>query len=202
MMNAIHGVVVCGPSGVGKGTLLRRLLTEFADRFGLSVSHTSRSPRENEVDGKDYHFVSEEEILSLHKNNKLIELGHIHGKYYATSVAAFKKVQDEGKVCILEVDVNAIETIQKVPQLNATYIFVSAPREALRNRIVRRGSCTEKDVETRLRTAEYELDFFQKHPDYFQCVVENIDCEVAYKQLVDYLNKAFIAHGMKELMQS
>lgn len=200
MRSALHGVVVCGPSGVGKGTLLRRLMDEFSDRFGFSVSHTSRPPREHEVDGVDYHFVNEQEILDLYKDKKLIELGHVHGKYYATSIAAFKKVQDEGKVCILEVDVNAVETIQKVDGLNAVFLFVSAPREALRTRIVRRGSCTQQDVETRLRTAEYELDFLQKHPDYFQCAIENIDCESAYTQLVQFLNKAFIEHGMKELV--
>lgn len=199
MMNALHGVVVCGPSGVGKGTLLWRLLKEYSNRFGFSVSHTSRPPREHEVDGVDYHFVDEKTILELNRTNNLLEMGYIHGKYYATSMAAFKKVQNEGKVCILEIDVNAVETIQKIPNLNAAFVFISAPREDLRKRIVRRGSCTDKDVETRLKTAECELDFLQHHPDYFQCVIENIDCDQAYHQLVDFLQKEFIAHGMKEL---
>lgn len=91
-------VVICGPSGVGKGTLIGKLMKEFPDRFGFSVSHTTRNPREKEQDGVHYHFtkrpVMEEEI----EEGKFLESAEVHGNLYGTSWAAVNAVSEAGKV--------------------------------------------------------------------------------------------------------
>lgn len=197
---ALQAVVVCGPSGVGKGTLLKRLLSEYGNRFGVSVSHTTRAPREKEVNGVDYHFVDDATVEQMKKENKFLELCCVHGRFYGTSIAAVEAVEAAGKVCILEVDVNGAEKVKNLSHpFNAAYLFITAPRDELRRRIIERGSCNEKDVETRLTTAQYELDFLEKHPDFFQCVIENIDLEEAYHKVIAFLNNSLSAHGMDTL---
>ena len=78
-------VVICGPSGVGKGTLLTRLMKEHPDKFGFSVSHATRKPRPGEVNGQDYHFVTVPAMEAAIKNGEFIEYAPVHGNYYGTS---------------------------------------------------------------------------------------------------------------------
>ena len=91
-------IVISGPSGVGKGTLISKLMKEFPSTFGFSVSHTTRAPREKEQNGVHYHFsdrsVMEEEI----KDGKFLEFASVHGNLYGTSVEAVEVVADAGKV--------------------------------------------------------------------------------------------------------
>jgi guanylate kinase len=92
-------VVICGPSGVGKGTLISRLMKEFPDTFGFSVSHTTRRPRDKEQSGVHYHF-TERSIMELEiQEGKFLESATVHGNLYGTSVLAVEAVADAGKVC-------------------------------------------------------------------------------------------------------
>eukprot|EP00796_Vickermania_ingenoplastis_P004467 gene4467-3262_t len=196
MPNPLQAIVVCGPSGVGKGTLLKRLLGDYADRFAFSVSHTTRAPRPTERDGVDYHFVDEPTIFKMRDQKKFLELCCVHGKYYGTSVAAVQAVEQMGKICILEVDVNGAQCVKKLPEpLRASYIFITAPFEELRKRIIARGSYNEDDLQRRLNTAQAELDFVHNNETFFDCTLENIDVDGAYRGLVGFAVYARVGFG-------
>lgn len=97
----LHGLkplVFCGPSGSGKSTLLKRLIDDFPDTFGFSVSHTTRKPRPGETHGIHYHFISTEEMKAHINAGKFIETATFSGNMYGTSKAAVEAVQEMGKV--------------------------------------------------------------------------------------------------------
>lgn len=129
MNKALNAIVVCGPSGVGKGTLLKKLLSDYPDRFAYSVSHTTRQPRDGEVDGKDYYFVTRQTILKMFENNEFLQLCDVHGNLYGTSVAAVRVVQRMGKTCLLEIDVKGAQKLRSRADgdLNMAYFFITAP---------------------------------------------------------------------------
>lgn len=99
--NAEKPVVISGPSGVGKGTLISMLMKEFPSMFGFSVSHTTRSPRNMEKDGVHYHFTERSIMEKEIKDGKFLEFASVHGNLYGTSVEAVELVTDAGKVCFL-----------------------------------------------------------------------------------------------------
>lgn len=94
-------VVISGPSGVGKGTLIAKLMKECPSKFGFSVSHTTRSPREKEIDGVHYHFTERSKMEEDISEGKFLEFAHVHGNLYGTSIEAVESVTDEGKVKLL-----------------------------------------------------------------------------------------------------
>ena len=96
-------LVLCGPSGVGKSTIVAKITKEFPNAFGFSVSHTTRQPREGEVDGVSYHYVDTESMQKSIDNDEFIETAVFSGNMYGTSKAAVKSVMDEGKICILDI---------------------------------------------------------------------------------------------------
>lgn len=91
-------VVICGPSGVGKGTLIGKLMKEYPNDFGFSVSHTTRKPRNTEVDGVHYHFTQRADMEVEVREGKFLESADVHGNLYGTSIAAVEAVADAGKV--------------------------------------------------------------------------------------------------------
>jgi cytidylate kinase len=98
-------LVMVGPSGVGKSTLMGKLLQTFPGTFGFSVSHTTRAPRPGEVHGRDYNFTTPEEMQKMIEHGKFLEYATVHGNMYGTSVNAVKAVAEAGKICILDIDV-------------------------------------------------------------------------------------------------
>uniref|UniRef100_A0A0E0BTD6 Guanylate kinase-like domain-containing protein n=1 Tax=Oryza glumipatula TaxID=40148 RepID=A0A0E0BTD6_9ORYZ len=90
-------IVISGPSGVGKGTLIAKLMKEYPSKFGFSVSHTTRAPREKEIDGVHYHFTERSKIEEEISEGKFLEFAHVHGNVYGTSIEAVESVTDEGK---------------------------------------------------------------------------------------------------------
>jgi len=107
-------VVVCGPSGVGKGTLIEMLMKRFPnEQLGFSVSHTTRPPRDGEKDGVHYNFTTVDQMKKDIADGKFIEYAEVHGKYYGTSIEAVQSVQKSGKICILDIDVQGAEKVKK-----------------------------------------------------------------------------------------
>lgn len=96
--NAEKPIVISGPSGVGKGTLISMLMKEFPSMFGFSVSHTTRAPRNMEKDGVHYHFTEKSVMEKEIKSGKFLEFASVHGNLYGTSVEAVEVVADAGKV--------------------------------------------------------------------------------------------------------
>jgi len=172
-------LVVVGPSGAGKGTLLTPLLGVWEDKFGFSVSYTTRAPREGEVDGKHYNFVTQEVFKKMIANDDFIEWCEVHTNMYGTSKSYIQKIQQENKIPVLDIDVQGALKFQKVfPDSN--YIFILPPSiAALRERLVKRGTETEKSLETRLTNAGHEItECFQK-PDIFNYRLVNEDLNVS-----------------------
>jgi len=170
-------VVICGPSGVGKGTLLARLISTHPDRFGFCVSHTTRAPRPGEVDGVHYHFCDKEEMEAAIARGEFLEHAHVHANIYGTSVAAVEAVSDAGKTCLLDIDVQGADSVKASP-LPARFVFIAPPSfEALEGRLRGRGTEEEDKVQLRLNTARHEMTYKDRE-GFFDHVLTNDDLEV------------------------
>ncbi|KAF8331071.1 P-loop containing nucleoside triphosphate hydrolase protein [Cantharellus anzutake] len=152
-------LVVFGPSGTGKSTLLKKLFADHPDKFGFSVSHTTRSPRAGETNGKEYHFTTREQFLSLVDQGAFIEHAQFSGNLYGTTVKAVQDVAERGRRCILDIDAQGVRTIkEKHPNLNPVFVFISPPSlDALRSRLVGRGTETNEALNARLSAALDEI---------------------------------------------
>ncbi|KAI9482187.1 guanylate kinase [Coemansia sp. RSA 1290] len=179
-------VVVFGPSGTGKGTLLKRLLAEYPDEFGFSVSNTTRSPRAGEVDGQHYNFLTREQFLAAVDRKEFAEYAEYSGNLYGTTVQAVKAVADAGKTCILEIDVQGVKSI-KATDLHAKFVFIAPPSEAeLETRLRSRGTDDEASILKRLEAAKSELEYGNQ-PGACDIKIVNDQVDVAYKKLVDFI---------------
>ena len=172
--------VFSGPSGVGKGTLKAKLFEEFADRIAYSVSATTRGPREGEVDGKDYFFISRQEFERRVKNNEFLEHAEFAGNCYGTPRAYVEKLLDSGMNVVLEIDVQgALQVMKSMPE--CVSVFILPPSfEELEHRLRGRGTETEEKVRERLETAKRELPYA---PQYDYQIVNGGDIEAAFQSL-------------------
>lgn len=179
--------VFSGPSGVGKGTLKAKLFEEFADRIAYSVSATTRGPREGEVDGKDYFFISRQEFERRVKNNEFLEYAEFAGNCYGTPRAYVEKLLDSGMNVVLEIDVQgALQVMKSMPE--CVSVFILPPSfEELEHRLRGRGTETEEKVRERLETAKRELPYA---PQYDYQIVNGGDIEAAYQSLRDVFLKS------------
>lgn len=179
--------VFSGPSGVGKGTLKAKLFEEFAGRIAYSVSATTRGPREGEVDGKDYFFISRQEFERRVKNNEFLEHAEFAGNCYGTPRAYVEKLLDSGMNVVLEIDVQgALQVMKSMPE--CVSVFILPPSfEELEHRLRGRGTETEEKVRERLETAKRELPYA---PQYDYQIINGGDIEAAYQSLRDVFLKS------------
>lgn len=178
--------VICGPSGVGKGTIIEKLKVRFPDAFGFSVSHTTRAQRQGEKNGTHYYFVSNEEMESGIKEGKFIEYARVHTNIYGTSFEAVESVRDQGKICILDIDPQGVRSI-KNRSMHCMYMFIAPPSAAaLEQRL--RGRATETDESIRVRLANSIDEIaYGTEPGNFDAVVTNNDIDTAFEEVVNYL---------------
>ncbi|KIK09053.1 hypothetical protein K443DRAFT_672090 [Laccaria amethystina LaAM-08-1] len=175
----LRPLVLSGPSGVGKSTLLNRLFSEFPDKFGFSVSHTTRSPRPGELHGKQYFFVTHQKFKDLIQEGAFMEYAEFSSNFYGTSFATVRQVEQQGKRCILDIEAQGVRQI-KATDLNPIYLFISPPSMAvLRARLQNRGTETDAAVQKRLATALKEIQF-AKEPNIPDLVIINDDLDRAY----------------------
>ena len=180
-------IVICGPSGVGKGTLIEKLKADYPEQFGFSVSSTTRDPRPGEEDGVHYHFTDRESMEKEIEEGKFLEHADVHGNFYGTSVEAVTSVAAEGKMCILDIDVQGAASCKKGFReraiKNALFVFIAPPSlEKLEARLRGRGTEEEEAIQKRLGNAQGEMDR-AKEPGFFDFTIVNDDLEVAYAEL-------------------
>jgi guanylate kinase len=178
-------IVITGPSGVGKGTLIRGLLERVPD-LRLSVSATTRRPRPGEVDGVDYHFLSPEEFKAKVAADQFIEHAEYSGNRYGTLRSEVQRSLDEDTAVVLEIEVQGARQVrQALP--DAVPVFIAPPSlDALRTRLVGRGTDTAEQVRARLDTAERELEARSEFPH----VVVNDRLEEATEELARIVGHA------------
>ena len=168
--------VITGPSGVGKGTLIRGLLARVPS-LELSVSATTRRPRPGEVDGVDYHFLTEDEFARKVAEGAFVEHAHYSGRRYGTLRSELERRTARGVPVVLEIEVQGARQVRETMP-DAVQVFIAPPsREALRERLVGRGTDSPEEVERRLAVAEEELtarDEFQ-----YQVVNDRLEDAVA-----------------------
>lgn len=174
--------VLSGPSGAGKGTLVKRVLQRVPDAW-VSVSATTRQPRPGEVDGRDYFFLDQPRFDELVSQGGFLEWAHVHGNSYGTLRSRVQDRIDHGSQVILEIDVQGAFQVKKaMPE--AHLIFIEPPSlEELERRLRGRGTETEEVICNRMKTAEVEL---ARKMEYDVQVV-NDGLERATEELVSYI---------------
>lgn len=182
--------VVSGFSGSGKGTIMKELLTRYGS-YCLSVSATTREPRDGEIDGVHYFFVTRERMLEMISRNELYEYAEYQGNYYGTPKQYVDQKLSEGKDVILEIEVQGAEKIKKQFP-DTVLIFVTPPSvEELRNRLTGRGSEDAKKIEGRLLRAVEESACMDKY-DYILVNDDLTEC-------VEHLHSIMIAEHAKSV---
>jgi guanylate kinase len=154
-------LVLVGPSGVGKGRLVKALLKDYSRYFNKLTTHTTRQPRPDETHNVSYHFVSNDTFHNMVKDNKFVEWAKVHDNFYGTSVEELLLASQREKICILEIDIQGAQSIKTIASkygLRPKFIFISPPDvEVLKRRLVERGTETTEQIELRLRNAELEI---------------------------------------------
>ncbi|MDJ0766161.1 MAG: guanylate kinase [Myxococcota bacterium] len=171
-------LIVSSPSGAGKTTLCRRLIAEFDD-LRFSTSHTTRAPRPNEVDGRDYHFVDTDEFDRMVDDELFIEWAHVHGNRYGTARAEVRAAATEKKDLLFDVDFQGARQIkQQCPK--AVSVFVLPPSiEELRRRLRKRGTESADSLHRRFEAALEEI----ANHNLFDYLIVNDQLERAYDTL-------------------
>ncbi|KAJ3412442.1 hypothetical protein HDV05_000746 [Chytridiales sp. JEL 0842] len=142
----LRPIVLCGPNGAGKRTLTSRLLKEFPHIYGLSVSHTTRKPRPGEENGVHYHFVQRSEMEEMVEEGKFVEVVQLFGYMYGTSMEAIDKVTEEGKVCVMDLEIEGVLALKR-SHLKPLYIFITVPSlDVLQERLEKRLRATTPTV--------------------------------------------------------
>ena len=205
-----HPLVISGPSGVGKGALIRKLLDKYPAHFGFSVSHTTRPARAGEREGErarlrrvgrglvgdeaearallprpsgeHYHFVDRDAIARGIAEGRFVEHAEVHGEAYGTSLAAVDAVRADGRVCLLDIDVQGVQQVKRTA-LCPRFVFVAPPSmPVLEERLRARGDDDESKILEQLESAHDELEFGRAVGN-FDRVIVNDDLETAFAEL-------------------
>lgn len=154
-------IVVSAPSGCGKGTILGEILKD--DKFYYSVSATTRNPREGEVNGVNYHFITKADFEERIKNNAMLEYAEYCGNYYGTPKKEIEEMREKGKNVLLEIEVQGAMKVRDICP-DAVFIFILPPSVAeLERRLRKRGTETDDVIAERVSQAKGELAFVEKY---------------------------------------
>ena len=176
-------IIVSGPSGSGKSTVTKIVKDKL--NIPLSISATTRSPRDGEIDGKDYFFLSEEEFKNKIANDEFYEYANVHGNYYGTLKKTVEDNLEKGLNVILEIDVQGA-LIAKEKKKDAILVFFrTKDMEILEKRLRDRKTDSEEVIQTRLKNAEAALEYENK----YNYTIINESLEDSIQELIDIINK-------------
>lgn len=200
-----HGmlVVVSGFSGAGKGTIMKELLKQY-DNYALSISATTRNPREGEVDGREYFFVPEERFMEMIEKDELIEYAQYVNHYYGTPSQYVLSQMEKGNDVILEIEIQgALKVKSRFPE--AILVFVMPPNvEELKHRLIGRGTETMEIINARLRRAAEEAEGMDAYDyilvnDTLDACVEEMHRMIQVQHNRTSHNRAFLSRIREEL---
>lgn len=181
-------LVVCAASGTGKTTLVKRLLNEFPS-FAYSVSCTTRAPREGEVDGKDYHFLSQEEFCERRNQGYFAEWAEVYGNLYGTPLPPILDMLSHGKDVLFEIDVQGAAQLRLTLNEPCCVFILPPSMHELEKRLRSRASDDEDTIQRRLNNAAAEI----REAHWFNTWIVNDNLDRAY----DQLRAAYIAATLK-----
>ncbi|MDR0365178.1 MAG: guanylate kinase [Bacteroidales bacterium] len=189
MNSSNHKVIIMSsPSGGGKTTIMKRLLKDYPE-LEFSISACSRSPRDGEIEGKDYYFLTVEEFQKKIADNEFLEWEEVYeGMFYGTLKSEVKRIWNKEHVVVFDVDVVGGNNLKNYFKEQALAIFIMPPSvEVLRDRLLMRGTETVESIDIRVARAEYELTFSDK----YETIIINDDIETAVREakeaVSDYL---------------
>lgn len=190
-------VVVSGPAGVGKGTLCKAYMKKFDD-MKLSVSNTTRLPRDGERDGVEYNFTTKENFLKMIENDELLEYVNVFENYYGTSKKWVQEQLDMGNDIILEIDIVGAMNVKKTYD-NALLLFIIPPSyEVLEKRLRNRNTDSDDQIRQRLERMEEEIKIMKDY-DYF-VVNDDIDESLdMMKGIIDTQRCSVKRYGQQEI---
>ncbi len=177
-------IVLSSPSGAGKTTITKKLSQKYPN-IKISISHTTRKPRPNEIDGVDYHFVNKDKFEKLIKDNNFYEHAKIFDNYYGTSKESVNKLHKENYDVVFDIDWQGTKKLSEYKELNLIRIFILPPdKSELKKRLINRNQDNEEIVKKRLK--QYENDV-QHWFDYDYVVINN-DLESCFSQIEKIIN--------------
>ena len=178
-------VILSSPSGAGKTTLVKKIAKE--NNFIISISHTTRKPRTNETNGKDYFFTSEEEFENLIQNEEFLEHAKVFGNFYGSSKSQVLENLNKGENVIFDIDWQGTEQIknQKLNYKLVTFFILPPSKSELFNRLKNRDMKDKNIVEERMKQFNEDI----KHWENYDFVVVNEDLEKCYKEIIGFINE-------------
>ena len=184
-MNDSKLIIFSAPSGAGKSSLIKKLIELSESTIELSVSVTTREPRDGEVHGVDYFFISEQEFLKLEKQDAFLESANVHGFHYATLKSFVDEKTSSGISVILDIDVQGFKQVKQTSQDNVSIFILPPSLEELEKRLFNRGSESAESIKKRLENALIEL----RSVEIFDYVVVNDDLIKCYKKIMSIISK-------------
>jgi guanylate kinase len=171
-------IVLSSPSGAGKTTITKKIQQKF-NSFRISVSHTTRKPRPNEIDGVDYNFVSHDQFKKLINDNKFYEYASIFDNYYGTSKESVDKLLKTNDL-IFDIDWQGTKQLSKFPNLKLIKIYITTKNKSdLKKRLLKRNQDSHSEVEKRLKSFDQDI----KHWSDYDYIIINENLENCFKQV-------------------
>ena len=184
MSNSGKLIIFAAPSGAGKSSLIKKIIKDSENNLELSVSATTRLPREGEIHGKDYFFISEKEFNELKNNQAFLEFANVHGHQYGTIKSFVDEKLEEGIHVILDIDVQGFTQIQRAIIKDIVSIFIIPPSfDELKRRLILRGLDSNDVIDKRLENARKELE----QAENFDYLVLNDDFNMAYNEITSII---------------
>lgn len=184
--------ILCGPSGVGKTTIARRLLDE-RPRTTFSVSYTTRQPRPGETNGEDYNFVDESTFLAMRERGEFAESAHVHGNFYGTTVDAIEQAWSDGRDPLFDIDYQGAKQLQETFPHAVSVLVIPPDMDELERRLRARGTDSDDVIERRLAMARDEMSRWRL----FEYIVENDDLDETFEAIRDIYDASRYARHLR-----